>query len=326
MIQQMIAPQRTPGSERDESRAPRMPAHERQRGSSDALPAAMTRAASTQAYYTARFLADHDRRLDAYRAYAYFRWVDDTLDQAESERSARLAFVARQQSLVERIYQGERPDDLTAEEWMLADLIQSDDEADSILQSYIRNMMAVMAFDARRRGLVITERELSDYALRLATAVTDALHYFIGHAYTPPRSESRYLPAMAAHISHMLRDTFEDVEAGYFNVPCELLASSGIAPGDVTSAPYREWVRSRVELARAYFKAGAGYLDQVTSLRCRIAGYAYMARFTGLLDIIEREGYQLRPTYPEVADPRYGLRMAGAVGAHALLPLLRGRS
>lgn len=308
---------------RIESRPPQSRASERVDVADAAtLPLRITREASAQAYYTVRFLADRDRTRDAYRAYAYFRWVDDHLDQRESERAARLAFVARQQALVERGYRGQWPDDLTAEERMLAALIQTDGEAESGLRSYIRNMMAVMVFDANRRGRLIAERELDEYARCLATAVTDALHYFIGHDQAPPRSDARYLPAMAAHITHMLRDTYEDVEAGYFNVPREVLESSGIAPHDTLSAPYRAWVRDRVRLARAYFAAGADYLDQVPSLRCRIAGFAYMARFTGILDAIEREEYRLRPTYPEAKGLGYGLRMAGSVGASALL---RGR-
>lgn len=319
MAQQTMFPNDTRASEREESR-PRT--RTRADAADAALPLRITRAASAQSYYTARFLVDHDRTLDAFRAYAYFRWVDDWLDQRESERSERLAFVARQQTLVEGGYHGDWPSDLTAEEQMLADLIQRDDEANSGLQSYIRNMMAVMAFDANRRGRLITEQELSSYALSLSTAVTDALHYFIDHDHAPPRSDARYLPAMAAHITHMLRDTFEDAEAGYFNVPRELLESSGIGPRDVTSAPYQEWVRGRVRLARDYFTAGAGYLDEVRSLRCRIAGYAYMARFTGILDAIEREEYQLRPAYPDAGGLGYGLRVAGSVGANALL---RGR-
>ena len=284
-----------------------------------ALPARITRAASKQAYYTVRFLVDRDRALDAYRAYAYFRWVDDTLDQQMTDRVERLAFVARQQSLVDCGYRGAEPDNLAAEERMLIDLIAGDGEARSGLQSYIRNMMAVMAFDANRRGRLISDGELGEYARLLATAVTDALHHFIGHKDTLPPSEARYLPAMGAHITHMLRDTFEDVAAGYFNVPCELLEASGITPGDVTSAPYCEWVRSRVELARQYFRAGAGYLDHVPSLRCRLAGCAYMARFVGILDAIEWDGYRLRPAYPEFKRAGYALRVGGSVCARALL-------
>ena len=40
----------------------------------------ITKAASKQTYYTIRFLVDRERVEDAYRAYAYFRWVDDVLD------------------------------------------------------------------------------------------------------------------------------------------------------------------------------------------------------------------------------------------------------
>ncbi|HEY1389948.1 MAG TPA: squalene/phytoene synthase family protein, partial [Ktedonobacterales bacterium] len=138
------------------------------------------------------------------------------------------------------------------------------------------------------------------------------------HEHAPPYGEARYLSAMAAHITHMLRDTFEDITAGYFNVPGELLASHGIDERDVASKPYRDWVRGRVRLARDYFAVGARYLDQVKSARCRTAGYAYMARFMGVLDAIEHEEYQLRPAYPEFKRVGYGLRMASSVCVHAL--------
>ncbi|MGP2478123.1 hypothetical protein, partial [Listeria monocytogenes] len=66
-----------------------------------------------------------------------------------------------------------------------------------------------MAFDADRKGRIITQRELSQYTKHLAVAVTEALHYFIGHDQPPPPSAERYLAVTAAHIVHMLRDTYE---------------------------------------------------------------------------------------------------------------------
>jgi hypothetical protein len=50
-------------------------------------------AASKQTYYTIRFLADRDRVADAYRAYGYFRWVDDTLDAGPGSGPERSAFL-----------------------------------------------------------------------------------------------------------------------------------------------------------------------------------------------------------------------------------------
>ena len=54
--------------------------------SSQRLAAYITWAASKQTYYTIRFLVDRDRVPDAYRTYAYFRWVDDRLDQEQWRR------------------------------------------------------------------------------------------------------------------------------------------------------------------------------------------------------------------------------------------------
>jgi hypothetical protein len=64
-----------------------------------------------------------------------------------------------------------------------------------------------------------------------------------------------------------------------------------------------------VQLAREYFKAGKDYFARVQNPRCRLACYAYIARFEWLLDTIEREGYLLRPQYNERKSARTGLWM-----------------
>jgi phytoene/squalene synthetase len=190
---------------------------------------------------------------------------------------------------------------------MLVDLVRNDTEKNSGLQSYLRNMMWVMLFDANRRGQVISQAELSVYSRALGIAVTEALYYFIGHNDPSPRHEARYLAVTAAHITHMLRDALEDVEAGYYNIPREYLQASGIAPQDVNSPAYREWISGRVELARAYFRAGRECTARVKNLRCRLAGFAYTARFEWMLRAIERDNYYLRPEYPERKSLRAGL-------------------
>ncbi|HEY3475196.1 MAG TPA: hypothetical protein VGK56_11345, partial [Anaerolineales bacterium] len=60
----------------------------------------ITRAASKQTYHTIRFLVDRERVENAYRAYAYFRWVDDILDADSGSESERRTFVERQESLL----------------------------------------------------------------------------------------------------------------------------------------------------------------------------------------------------------------------------------
>ena len=285
------------------------------------LAASITKTASKQTYYTIRILVDRERVADAFRAYAYFRWVDDSLDAEAGSRSAvrdveaseRSAFVNRQKSLLEECYRGESPINVSAEENLLVELIRGDSEKNSGLQSYLRNMMAVMVFDANRRGRLISQAELNEYTRWLACSVTEAMHYFIGHCCYSPHTEARYLAVTAAHITHMLRDTFDDIQAGYYNIPREVLEANRISPQDWQSDAYRAWVRSRVDLARAYFRVGREYLNQVENPRCRLAGFAYVARFEGVLDSIEEEEYLLRTAYPEIKELGGIARTSGSI-------------
>lgn len=275
----------------------------------DSLARTITKAASRQTYYTIALLVDGPRQADAFRAYAYFRWLDDQLDEGRLGRAERLAFVQRQADLIEAGYRGCWPARLAPEERLAAELIWNDREPASGLQTYMRQMLAVMAFDAERRGRLISPAELQEYTRWLATAVTEAMHHFIGHDAAAPRGPERYAAVTAAHLTHMLRDMQADVEAGYINIPREILTARGLAPHEFDRAPYRAWVRERVEQARAGFQTGRRYLAQVACRRCRLAGYAYIARFEGVLDAVEREGYRLRRAYPE----RQGLSGAGAL-------------
>ena len=273
------------------------------------LAPSITKAASKQTYYTICFLADRDRSADAYRAYAYFRWVDDVLDTEAGVGAGRCIFLKRQELLLEKCYRGESPQEIAPEEEMLVQLVRHDTETNSGLQFYLRNMMAVMAFDVERRSRPVSQAELNAYTRWLADAVTEAIHYFIGHDDFSPHTEARSLAVTGAHITHMLRDAFEDTQAGYYNIPREVLDANHITPQDVQSEAYRTWVRERVQLARAYFKAGRQYLNCVENPRCRLAGLAYTARFEWLLNIIEKEDYCLRPEYRERKSLATGLNM-----------------
>jgi hypothetical protein len=282
------------------------------------LASAITRGASKQTYYTIRFLVDRPRMDDAYRAYAYFRWVDDVLDAAspsgsaksDDERVERRSFLDRQMSLLDRCLRGAVPRDANPQEAMLVELIRRNDPMDAGLEAYLRNMMLVMDFDVRRRGRLVAQAELDEYTRWLATAVTEAMHHFIGHGAAAPHDATRYLAASGAHIVHMLRDTHQDVRAGYFNVPREVLDTDSIGPWDVESDPYRAWVEGRVNLARAHFEAGRAYYGRVQSSRHRLAGLAYIARFEWLIETLQKERFTLRPRYPEARSLGVGARMS----------------
>ncbi len=262
--------------------------------------ASITREASPHTYYTIRFLVDRGSVMNAFRAYAYFRWLDDRLDSERASKADCLALVERQWEILRASYRNQNPGRLSSEERLLIDLIRSEPDEHSGLRAYINNMMAVMEFDAQRRGKLITNTELGEYTQRLSIAVTEAMHYFIGRQQSSPRDESRYPAVIGAHITHMLRDTHDDIGNGYFNIPLEFLGKHSITPHDVDTAAYRDWVKYRVKLARKCFTQGRESLARVENLRCRIAELAYIGRFERVLTIIEQDDYRLRAGYEHI--------------------------
>ena len=259
----------------------------------------ITRDSSKQSYYTARLLADKHLVDDCLRAYAYFRWADDVVDVSSQAGEERISFIGRQRELIDRLYRHERPDDLTPEEEIIADLISNDQGENSGLQSFIRNFLAIIEFDAHRKGQLISQSQLTWYSHCLGKAVTDAIQYFVGNGHPYPDTGDRYLAATAASITHMLRDMVSDIADGYINIPREYLEAHGISQEEMNSPPFRAWVQGQVEKAREYFGKGKRYLEGLDVLRCRIAGYWYCARFEAVLNTIERDNYILRPRYNE---------------------------
>lgn len=271
--------------------------NQEKRESSANLAQSITRAGSRQTYYTAQLMVDKNLVSDFYRAYAYFRWADDIIDVTSQSRDERISFVKRQRKLIDRLYNDERPSNLEPEENIVADLINHDKEENSRLRSFINNMFAIIEFDAYRKGRGINSNELAWYSNCLSQSVTDGLQYFIGNNNPYPTGENRCLAAYAAHITHLLRDMISDIRDGFINIPQEYLNEHGIDPEDLDSPPFRAWVRNRVEQARENFREGKRYLDSLEVLRCKIMGYWYCARFEGVLDIIERDGFTLRAVY-----------------------------
>jgi phytoene/squalene synthetase len=267
------------------------------------LAHAITFASSKQTYYTARLLVDKDLVDDCLRAYAYLRWVDDVIDIEPQSKDERITFIERQIKIVDQLFRNERPAELCPQELLIAAAISNNRSDHNGLYSFIWNFLQVLEFDARRKDRLISQSDLTWYSQCLGKSVTDGIQYFIGNHRTYPDTGNRYLAATGAHITHMLRDMYEDLGDGFVNIPKEYLESRGFVDGitsdDLDHQDIRAWVREQVDLARAYIKEGKTYLNRLELLRCKIAGYWYCARFEVVLNTIERDGYSLRPNYNE---------------------------
>lgn len=183
-------------------------------GAPPASPAAaITRSASTHSYLTNRWLADPACRDDACARDAYFRWLEDTMDERLVDRAERMAFVSRQQRLLARATSGATSAGPSPEEGLLMGLFRPeratpgsgkiraetvDGRTGGPLLS-VRSMLGVMEFEARRRGRPVTQHELDSYTGELAIAVTEASHHCIGHGERSPQDETRYVAVTGDH-------------------------------------------------------------------------------------------------------------------------------
>jgi phytoene/squalene synthetase len=261
------------------------------------LARSITRSSDKQTYFIIKNMVDKDLVDDCFRAYSYFRWVDDQIDDILSIPDQRRDFIEKQVRMVKDLYNGIEPQNAIPEERLLVDLINHNNDNHQYLRSYIENFLAAIKFDSTRNGKIINGRELDQYSKDIGKAVTDCIFFFIGNGRKFKGDKNRYHAATAAHFTHMLRDYRSDVSNGYINIHDEYLKDHRIKPYDINSNAFRKWVRGRVNKARKYFTDGKKYIDKLSILRCKIVAYWYCARFERILDRIEHDDYLLRTEY-----------------------------
>jgi len=264
---------------------------------------------SKQSFLIGQFLVDRRLRNDFFRAYAYFRWLDDMIDEVIPSRSKRIEFIDRQNELIRSLYSNERVKIENKEEEILLDLIRNDRRTHDGLKSFIEKMISIIEFDTLRKDTEISKEELGLYNKMLGISVVDGLQYFIGNDHSYPTGVDRYEAAIASHRTHLLRDMKKDFQNGFFNIPSEIIQKSD--PRDPGSIPdqHIEWIREQVKDARSGFKLGKKYVEKIEILRCRIAAFWYCYRFEIILDAIEKDGYLLRERYSEMEKPLVLLKM-----------------
>lgn len=262
----------------------------------------ITKSSSIQTYYTIILLTDKNLVNDCFKAYAYFRWLDDEIDIELNSKSKRLLFIKRQKRIINDLYKQKKVSELSLEERIIDELIKSDTSKNSKLKSFIINFLKIIEFDADRKARIINQKELDWYSDTLGKAVTDCLQYFIGNQKHYQTSKDQYKAATAAHITHMLRDLNKDVTNGYINLPKEYLTKSKLKPDDNDNPIYQRLIKERVLQARDYFKSGKQYLDKLSVLRCKLAGYWYCFRFEQTLEKIEQDKFRLRKNYSRGRD------------------------
>jgi len=184
------------------------------------MAAVLTQNESPFGYWSSQIFFPQDRRMILFLLYAYFRWVDDTVDKPGFNFDFNHKFIYRQTKIVQAWYMGESA--VLSEnpfEAMAATAIKKDKKDGSQLQSMILGFLEAITWDIERRNKIVKQSELDRYSLLLGRSYSEGLLY--GLKLNPCKPIFRIpktICGIAAHWSHLLRDLSEDLKLGYINI------------------------------------------------------------------------------------------------------------
>jgi phytoene/squalene synthetase len=222
-------------------------------------------------YYFGRLFFVSERREILYKAYGYFRWLDDIVDQAAIPRQQADEIIQRQSQLIAAWYEGR--DSLQGQdtESLMKDVIQCNRPLGCPLRPMARGFLDALSWDVQRRYTIVEQEALDRYSQLLGCSYAHGLLFGFGLSPVESRYQTIvYLGGVASHLSHMIRDYEEDRELGYINISREALRRFQIDLDESQSANVRRWKRSLARKACAMFREARKQRNTLPTARARI--------------------------------------------------------
>ncbi len=267
--------------------------------------------ANRLSYYLANLIPRRNRQYFRF-CYAYFRWVDDCIDDAAADGNDRRAFLSRQRQLLHDLYEGRSPA-VCYEEALLEGLIKWDMRSKGgELRASLESMIEAVEFECDRGDSIQWHNVLQDQfkkeLLSFLNIVSQCCDQSIAGG-PPPGIEA----AFGAKIIHIIRDLVSDLECGRVNLSSEELKVFRLTPELLRSQPAsyrtRRWVsvttrQAERQLAMGLVDAGSG------NLRYRLIVAVLTARYQAYAWAIRRNRFDISSmmTMPRGAFVKFALR------------------
>lgn len=258
-------------------------------------------------YLLGLFLISPEIRPYFYVWYSYFRWVDDLADSHLSTKTEKHLFINRQVKLVKYLYRypSGRKYDLDGPEVFLAALIPFDKKRGSPLKKPILDLLSCISFDINRFGTYPEQQLLSHY---IELEVTSYLKTF--RSFCCPQANladfSRPWEGIAGKWTHILRDLVSDLRNGIINISredrAEFHINIAIQFVESNDPALKSWVAAKAKDCRTWFQEGKQNLLGYPELQYKIGIALLCAKYEYYLNLIEKNGYQLKETYSFDSD------------------------
>lgn len=267
-------------------------------------------------YFATRFLPA-DRQHHVHALYGFARYADDLVDHMDLDWSA----TRRREAL---------------EEWsarFLAD-VEAGDSDDPVCKAVVHtvNELAIDHDDLRAflRSMAMdftttrypTYQDLQGYVYGSAAVIGTMMLPVLGADRSAARGPAMDL-GVAFQLTNFLRDIAEDWDRGRIYLPLEDMARFNVTEWDFHGRYVNDRLRAllafEIERTRALYRRAEAGWDLLPSRAARCIRVAH-ALYAGILDDIERSGYQVFARRAHVSTPR----KFGIVAREMVRPRIRG--
>ena len=255
---------------------------------SQAAARAITREHARTFYFASHALGPAVQR-DAYAVYACCRSIDDAVDRAVARGDKVRPEVAGE--MLERAFGGGGNE--RGEEWMPA--FRDTAARKKIRRKWFEDLAVGVAGDAGPVDLQTWE-ELDLYCYRVAGTVGLMMMRVFG--LEEESAEPRALDlGRGMQLTNILRDVAEDAAAGRIYLPARERSEYGIEKKALLqgrpSGRWLEFMRFQVERAREQYRRAEPGIGQLAAGGPRLATWLMRELYAGILDPIEKSGYDV---------------------------------
>lgn len=249
-------------------------------------------------FYFASHCLPRKTRTHAYAVYAFCRWVDNAVDDAQSLDDAKLRLGIARQALIDAYGSGPLAPGLMA--------FRQTVKSRRVPHQLFDDLLEGMAMDLVKFRYETWE-ELDLYCYRVAGVVGLMMTHVFG--YDDPRCfEQAKSLGTAMQLTNILRDIGEDFDRGRLYLPADELSQFGVTMGQIesmkVSPEFVSLMQFQVDRARRYYAeadSGVRHVQGSTHrMTIRVMGHLYGL----ILHEIEKLGYDVFHTRAHVSKGR----------------------
>lgn len=245
-----------------------------------------------KSFHFASFFLPKHKRAAAYAVYAFCRLLDDAVDTRPGREQEG---VAEFESLLARVY-ADDVDSLPRDEAGLAlrafhATVRQYDIPQSLFNDLAhgcRMDLTVSRYD--------TWPDLEVYCYHVAGVVGLIMSCVFGPIDEPTQRQAIAM-GNAMQLTNILRDVKEDLERGRIYLPKADMDRFGVTEETLRSGRvdrgFVDLMRFEIDRARQLYARGAGGLNQLADDGSRFTAAAMAAIYSGILDAIERQRYDV---------------------------------